>query len=71
MALFGPHRFVECPFAQKRSFSRGQLLTDTVEKSFGGNKRDFPKLLMRFRRGDVMDHFTSQKNDHGPSYRRY
>jgi len=39
------------------------------KKSFGGNKRNFLKLLMRFVRSDVRDHIASQKNDHGPSYR--
>src|SRR6266852_4540879 len=38
------------------------------KKSFGGNKRNFLKLLMRFVRSDVRDHIASQKNDHGPSY---
>jgi len=37
------------------------------KKSFGGNKRNFLKLLMRFVRSDVRDHIASQKNDHGPS----
>src|SRR5215471_15910423 len=41
------------------------------KKSFGGNKRNFIKLLMRFVRSDVRDHIASQKNDHGPSYRHY
>jgi hypothetical protein len=41
------------------------------KKSFGGNKRNFPELLMRLGRSDVRDHFASQKSDHGPSYRRY
>src|SRR5260370_31082489 len=41
------------------------------KKSFGGNKRNFLKLLMRFVRSDVRDHIASQKNDHGPSYRHY
>jgi hypothetical protein len=41
------------------------------KKSFGGNKRNFLKLLMRFVRSDVRDHIVSQKNDHGPSYRHY
>jgi hypothetical protein len=31
------------------------------KKSFGGNKRNFPKLLMRFVRSDVRDHIASQK----------
>ena len=44
-------------------------LTDAVEKPFGGNKRNFLKLLMRFARNDVRDHIASQKNDRGPSYR--
>jgi hypothetical protein len=39
------------------------------KKSFGGNKRNFLKLLMRFVRSDMRDHIASQKNDHGPSYR--
>src|SRR5215471_17078355 len=38
------------------------------KKSFGGNKRNFLKLLMRFVRSDVRDHIASQKNDHRPSY---
>jgi len=33
------------------------------KKSFGGNKRNFLKLLMRFVRSDVRDHIASQKND--------
>ena len=41
------------------------------KKSFGGNKRNFIKLLMRFVRSDVRDQIASQKNDHGPSYRHY
>ena len=39
------------------------------KKSFGGDKRNFLKLLMHFVRSDVRDHIASQKNDHGPSYR--
>ena len=35
------------------------------KKSFGGNKRNFLKLLMRFVRSDVRDHIASQKNDRG------
>ena len=34
------------------------------KKSFGDNKRNFLKLLMRFVRSDVRDHIASQKNDH-------
>jgi hypothetical protein len=41
------------------------------KKSFGGNKRNFLKLLMRFVRNDVRDHVASQKSDHAPSYRHY
>jgi hypothetical protein len=41
------------------------------KKSFGGNKQNFLKLLMRFVRSDVRDHIVSQKNDHGPSCRHY
>jgi len=41
------------------------------KKSFGGNKRNFLKLLMRLVRSDVRDHIVSQKNDHEPSYRHY
>jgi hypothetical protein len=41
------------------------------KKSFGGNKRNFLKLPMRFVRSDVRDHIVSLKNDHGPSYRHY
>src|ERR1700722_1009829 len=40
-----------------------------AKKSFGGNKRNFLKLLMRFVRR-VRDHIPSQKNDHRPSYRQ-
>jgi hypothetical protein len=47
-------------------FRHGSMLS---KKSFGGNKRNFQKLLMRFVRSDVRDHIASQKNDHGPSYR--
>jgi hypothetical protein len=38
------------------------------KKSFGGNKRNFPKLLTRFARSDVRDHIESLEHDHGPSY---
>src|SRR5712664_3817750 len=31
------------------------------KKSFGGNKRNFLKLLMRFVRSDVRDHIASQR----------
>ena len=41
------------------------------KKSFGGNKRNFLKLLMRFVRSDVRDHIASQKIDYGHSYRHY
>jgi hypothetical protein len=41
------------------------------KKSFGGNKRNFLKLLMCFVRSDVRDHIVSRKNDHGPSYWHY
>jgi hypothetical protein len=34
------------------------------KKSFGGNKRNFLKLLMRFVRSHVRDHIVSRKNDH-------
>jgi hypothetical protein len=41
------------------------------KKAFGGNQRNFLKLLMRFVRGDVRDHIASQKSDHGLSYWHY
>jgi hypothetical protein len=50
------------------NFRNGSMLS---KKSFGGNKRNFLKLLMRFVRSDVRDHIVSLKNDHGPSYRHY
>src|SRR6266487_252566 len=50
----------------RADFRDGSMLS---KKSFGGNKRNFLKLLMRFVRSDVRDHIASQKNDHGPSYR--
>jgi hypothetical protein len=41
------------------------------KKAFGGDQRNFLKLLMRFVRGDVRDHIASQKSDHGLSYWHY
>ena len=38
-----------------------------LQKSFGGDERNFLELLMRFVHGDVRDHIVSLKNDHGPS----
>ena len=42
-----------------------------LQKSFGGDERNFLELLMHFVRSDVRDYIASQKNDHGPSYQRY
>jgi hypothetical protein len=47
------------------SAHRGILL----QKSFGGDERNFLGPLMRFARRDVRDHIAYQKNDHGASYR--
>jgi hypothetical protein len=41
-----------------------------LKKSFGGDEREFLRLLMRFVRSDVRDHIASQKNDDGVSYLR-
>jgi hypothetical protein len=46
-------------------------LTDAVEKVFWEWRTKFLEPLMRFVRSDVRDHAASQKNNHGPSYRRY
>ena len=40
-----------------------------LQKSFGGDERNFLGPLMRFARRDVRDHIAYQKNDHGASYR--
>ena len=45
---------------------RGILL----QKSFGGDERNFLGPLMRFVRRDVRDLIAHQKNGHGASYRR-
>ena len=42
-----------------------------LQKSFGGDERNFLELLMCIAHSDVRDHIVSLKNDHGPSYRRY
>jgi len=55
-------------WSMRKKVGFGSMLS---KKSFGGNKRNFLKLLMRFARSDVRDHIVSQKNDHGPSYRHY
>jgi hypothetical protein len=55
--------------ATRRSYRRVRFGSMLSKKSFGGNKRNFLKLLMRFVRSDVRVHIASQKNDHGPSYR--
>ena len=40
-----------------------------LQKSFGGDERNFLGPLMRFVGRDMRDHITYQKNDHGASYR--
>jgi len=42
-----------------------------LQKSFGGDERNFLGPLMRFVRRDVRDLIAHQKNDHGASYRRH
>jgi hypothetical protein len=39
-----------------------------LQKSFGGDERNFLGPLMRFARRDVGDHVAYQKNDHEASY---
>jgi hypothetical protein len=45
-------------------------LADIVAKSFWGDERNFPGLLMRFVYGDVRILIVPHENDHGPSHRR-
>ena len=59
-------KFVSRLAAHSSDVGCGSMLS---KKSFGGNKRNFLNLLMRFVRSDVRDLIASQKNDHGPSYR--
>jgi hypothetical protein len=40
-----------------------------LQKSFGGDERNFLGKLMRFVRRDVRDHIAYQKNEYGASYR--
>ena len=40
-----------------------------LQKSFGGDERNFLGPLMRFVRRDVRDHIAYQKKDHRASYR--
>jgi hypothetical protein len=79
MSLMNSRRFIAdpAPMRQRMQFSTpvqavyvrsGSMLS---KKSFGGNKRNFSGLLMRFARGDMRDHIVSYKNDHGASYKRY
>jgi hypothetical protein len=42
-----------------------------LQKSFGGDERNFLRSLMRFVRRDVRDLVAHQKNGHGASYRRH
>jgi hypothetical protein len=56
------------PASSVADFRYGSMLS---KKSFGGGKRIFSELLMRFGRSDVRDHFASQKRDREPSYRRH
>src|SRR5438045_7377728 len=42
-----------------------------LQNSFWGDDQNFSGPLMRFARGDMMDHIVSHKNDHGASYERY
>jgi hypothetical protein len=42
-----------------------------LQKSFGGDERNFLGPLMRFVRRDVRDLIAHQKNGHGASYRRH
>jgi hypothetical protein len=44
------------------------LMTDTVEKSFLVDERNFSAPLARLARGNVRDHIDSRKSDHRPSY---
>ena len=46
----------------------GQIV---LQKSFGGDNRNFSGPLMRFGCGDMRDHSVSHQNNHGASYRRY
>ena len=49
----------------------GRFAPILLKKSFWGSGRNFLEPLMRFARDDASDLVASQKNDHGPSYRRY
>jgi len=42
-----------------------------LQKSFGGDERNFLAPLMRFVRRDLRDLIAHQKNGHGASYRRH
>jgi hypothetical protein len=42
-----------------------------LQKSFGGDERNFPGSLMRFVRRDVRDLIAYQENGSGPWYRQY
>jgi len=53
-----------------RLFPNGRFAPILLKKSFWGGGRNFLEPLMRFVRDDVRDLVTSQKNDHGLSYRR-
>ena len=58
---------------QSRHFGPASLTSGLarilLQKSFGGDERNFLGPLMRFARRDVRDHIAYQKNDHGASYR--
>ena len=62
-------------WVQKRKWSRWNgrsvLPSIVLQKSFGGDERNFLGPLMRFARRDVRDLIASQKNDHGASCPRY
>jgi hypothetical protein len=49
----------------------GSFAPIPLKKSFWGGERNFLELLTRFVRSNVRDRVASQKNDYGPSYRRY
>ena len=55
----------------KRTFVNDRLWRILLKKSFGGGERNFLEPLTRFVRSDVRDQVASQKNVHGPLYRRY
>ena len=42
-----------------------------LQKSFWGDERKVFAALARAARGDVKDRIVSQKNHHGPAYRRH